>query len=60
MRSPDDERLVGHLMRVAGVVAREQGLRILDLSSITAQAPVRPSFIYIHVIGGRGLHWPPG
>ena len=57
----EDERLVGHLMRVAGIVAKEQGFDDFRLIVNNGAGAGQTVFhLHLHVIGGRGLHWPPG
>ena len=57
----EDEGLVGHLMRVAGQVAHEQGFENFRLIVNNGAGAGQTVFhLHLHVIGGRGLHWPPG
>lgn len=56
-----DESLIGHLMRVATLVAKEQGFddfRVLVNNGAGAGQTV--FHLHLHVIGGRALSWPPG
>lgn len=58
-----DPALLGHLMQVAARVAREQGLgedgfRLVVNNKAGAGQTV--FHLHLHVIGGRGLSWPPG
>ncbi len=56
-----DEQLVGHLMRVATLVARQEGFedfRVLVNNGAGAGQTV--FHLHLHVIGGRSLSWPPG
>lgn len=56
-----DEPLVGHLMRVATLVAKEQGFDDFRLVVNNGAGAGQTVFhLHVHVIGGRGLHWPPG
>jgi histidine triad (HIT) family protein len=57
------EPLLGHLMRVAAEVAREQGLgedgfRLVVNNEAGAGQTV--FHLHLHVLGGRPLSWPPG
>ena len=55
------ENLVGHLMRVTGIVARQEGYsdyRVLVNNGAGAGQTV--FHLHLHVIGGRSLSWPPG
>ncbi len=56
-----DEQLVGHLMRVATLVAKQEGyedFRVLVNNGAGAGQTV--FHLHLHVIGGRSLSWPPG
>lgn len=56
-----DEALVGHLMRVATLVAKSEGLddfRVVVNNGAGAGQTV--FHLHLHVIGGRSLTWPPG
>ena len=56
-----DEELVGHLMRVAGIVARKEGyddFRVIVNNGAGAGQTV--FHLHLHVIAGRSLSWPPG
>ncbi len=56
-----DEALLGHLLRVAGLVAKQEGLS--DFRVVTnngAGAGQSVFHLHLHVIGGRALQWPPG
>jgi len=57
----EDEQLVGHLMRVSAVVAKQEGLddfRLVVNNGVGAGQTV--FHLHLHVIGGRALSWPPG
>lgn len=57
----DDEPLVGHLMRVATLVAKKEGLSDYRLVINNGAGAGQTVFhLHIHVIGGRSLSWPPG
>ncbi|CBK24396.2 uncharacterized protein [Blastocystis hominis] len=57
----DQEQLVGHLMRVVGIVAMQQhlepGYRVVINDGPDAQQTVL--HLHIHVIGGKKCGWPP-
>ena len=58
---PGDEALLGHLLRVAAQVAKDQGLVGFRLVINNGQAAGQTVFhLHVHVIGGRVLGWPPG
>lgn len=57
------EKLVGHVFRVAGSLAREKGVadkgfRVVQNNNAGAGQSV--FHIHFHLIGGRSLQWPPG
>ena len=59
--SEDQESLVGHLMRVAGIVAKQEGyddFRVIVNNGAGAGQTV--FHLHLHVIAGRSLNWPPG
>ncbi len=57
-----DASLLGHLLLVAGQVAREQGLengfRVVTNSGADGGQSV--DHLHLHLLGGRKLTWPPG
>lgn len=56
-----DEPLVGHLMRVATLVAKAEGLDDFRLVVNNGAGAGQTVFhLHVHVIGGRSLAWPPG
>lgn len=63
VESEEDEALVGHLLRVAAQVAKEQGLEedgfrlVMNNGAGVGQSVFH---MHAHVIGGRELSWPPG
>lgn len=58
----DDADLLGHLTRVATKVAAQEGVgdafRLVVNSGAGAGQTV--FHLHLHVLGGRGLSWPPG
>jgi histidine triad (HIT) family protein len=61
--APDDEGLVGAMVRTAATLAREhgyadQGYRVLFNTNEGAGQSV--FHIHLHLLAGRGFHWPPG
>ncbi len=58
-----DEPLLGHLLRVAARVAREEGhaeggyRTVINTGRDAGQTVFH---IHVHVLGGRALTWPPG
>ena len=59
---PEDEPLLGHLMRVAAQVATQRGYG--DAFRLTvnngAKAGQSVFHLHLHVLGGRDFMWPPG
>ncbi len=56
-----DEQLIGHLTRVATLVAKQEGLEDFRLVINNGAGAGQTVFhLHLHVIGGRGLSWPPG
>ncbi len=58
-----DEQLLGHLLLVAGKVARqfgldESGFRVVMNHGRDAGESV--PHLHVHLLGGRALAWPPG
>lgn len=59
----EDELLVGHMVRVAALIARnegiaEQGYRLaINCNHDGGQAVYH---LHIHLLGGRSMAWPPG
>ncbi|HEX3559221.1 MAG TPA: histidine triad nucleotide-binding protein [Pyrinomonadaceae bacterium] len=59
----DDEAMLGHLLRVAARVAREEGHAESGYRTVIntgAGAGQTVFHIHVHVLGGRTLTWPPG
>lgn len=59
---PEDEAMLGHLMRVVGQIARDKGLaagyRVVANTGSDGGQTV--GHLHLHLLGGRGLAWPPG
>lgn len=67
----DQEQLVGHLMRVVGIVAMQQhlepGYRVVindgpdarTLNGVASHIEQTVLHLHIHVIGGKKCGWPP-
>ncbi len=59
----DDEALLGHLLLVAAQLARERGLTSRGYRTVINNgtgAGQSVFHLHLHVLGGRGFHWPPG
>ena len=56
-----DEALVGHLFTVARTVAADEGLSDYRLVMNNGEGAGQSVFhIHLHLLGGRGMQWPPG
>ncbi len=58
-----DRELAGHLMVVAGRVARERGLESSGyrvVANVGDQGGQTVPHLHLHVLGGRSMTWPPG
>jgi histidine triad (HIT) family protein len=61
--SPEDDALVGEMMRRAAALAREHGHADTGYRTVfntNAAAGQTVFHIHLHVLGGRSLSWPPG
>jgi len=59
----DDRALLGHLLAVVGLMAKEQGVDGTGYRTVintNAEAGQTVFHLHIHLLGGRILHWPPG
>ncbi len=59
---PGDAALLGKLMLAANEVARREGIEdgVRYVMNVNAGAGQDVFHIHLHVVGGRGLSWPPG
>jgi histidine triad (HIT) family protein len=58
-----DESLLGHLIRVAQIVAKQEGLHESGFRLVINNGPdggESVPHLHVHVLGGRPLAWPPG
>lgn len=56
-----DEQVVGKLVRMADEIARKEGIDHYRLVFNNGEEAGQTVFhIHMHVLGGRGLNWPPG
>jgi len=59
----DDAALLGHLQLVAAEIARKRGLADTGYRTVlnTGRGAGQSIFhLHLHLLGGRGLRWPPG
>ena len=60
---PGDDAIVGELVRRAAAIAKERGIDASGFRTVfnTNRDALQSVFhIHLHLIGGRGLAWPPG
>ena len=58
-----DASLLGHLMQVCQIVARQEGLAEQGwrlVVNVGEDAGQSVAHLHLHVLGGRRLDWPPG
>jgi histidine triad (HIT) family protein len=58
-----DDALVGSMHRVAAQIAKEHGYADRGYRTVfntNREAGQTVSHIHLHLLAGRGLHWPPG
>ena len=61
--SPEDDGLIGEMLRRAAIVAREHGVADGGYRAVfncNREAGQTVFHIHLHVLGGRSLGWPPG
>src|ERR1043166_2283771 len=61
--APDDDALVGELVRRAAAIAKARGIAnggFRTVFNTNRDAGQTVFHIHLHLLGGRSLHWPPG
>ena len=61
--SPEDDVLVGELVRRAAAIARERGLSAGGYRTVfntNREAGQTVFHVHLHLLGGRSMTWPPG
>ena len=61
--SPDDDALVGAMVRRAAALAHERGYAVGGYRTVfncNADAGQTVFHLHLHVLGGRRMEWPPG
>ena len=63
MAEENDKEILGHLMFIAGKLAREDDRLVNGFRTVINNGPEGCQSVYhlhVHVLGGRQLKWPPG
>ena len=61
--TPDDDALIGAMMRRAAAIARDLGIAERGYRTVfncNRGAGQSVFHIHLHLLGGRSMHWPPG
>ena len=61
--SPEDDQIVGELVRRAAAIAEERGISAGGFRTVfntNREAGQTVFHIHLHLLGGRTMHWPPG
>jgi histidine triad (HIT) family protein len=61
--APEDDALVGEMVRAAAAIAKDQGLSERGYRTVfncNADAGQTDFHIHLHLLGGRTMAWPPG
>ena len=61
--TPEDDGLIGELVRRAAAIARERGLSAGGYRTVfntNRDAGQTVFHIHLHLLGGRSMQWPPG
>lgn len=63
LAQPEDAAVLGHLLLIAGNVARAEGIHESGFRLVINNGPdggEAVPHLHIHLLGGRQLQWPPG
>jgi histidine triad (HIT) family protein len=61
--SPDEDAIVGEIVRRAATIARERGIAESGYRTVfntNSHAGQTVFHIHLHLLGGRAMTWPPG
>jgi histidine triad (HIT) family protein len=59
----EDNELIGRMFRAANVIAKEKGIAERGFRTVmncNREAGQTVFHIHLHLLGGRGMSWPPG
>ncbi len=59
----NDEALLGHLLTISAVIARQEGIDATGYRLVINKgrdAGESVPHLHVHLLGGRALQWPPG
>ena len=59
----EDDQMIGELVRRAAAIAKDRGLSAGGYRTVfntNRDAGQTVFHIHLHLLGGRGMHWPPG
>ena len=58
-----DEKLLGHLLRLASKIANQLGIAESGFRTVIntgAESGQSVAHLHVHILGGRAMAWPPG
>ena len=61
--SPEDDQIIGYLVRIAAQIARSEGVAAGGyrlVANCGREAGQSVDHVHFHLLGGRGMDWPPG
>lgn len=57
----EDEQIIGKVIRMGGEIAKQEGIEQYRIVMNNGEQAGQTVFhVHMHVLGGRGLSWPPG
>ena len=60
---PEDDQIIGYLVRIAAQIARSEGVAAGGyrlVANCGREAGQSVDHVHFHLLGGRGMNWPPG
>lgn len=61
--TPEDNQLIGHILLTANNLAKNKGISVSGFRTVfncNKDAGQAVYHIHLHILGGRGMAWPPG